>query len=195
MTANPRDCPISPQAILFVCEMCFTQRYNTASPGCWLLLPAPPDPQNKPLSPQSTSWGTKANQDGALGRVGAHGQGRGLPQPTRSPLESSGMRLTALSTSTRSFCSEGRYSALMVTAPYFSELASSCTVQRSIRSRACVMGYRGAEGHPLGCNKPQRRGKPTPKAPGLGEPMVGKCCSGGVHQQRGGLGKGLGAAS
>lgn len=38
------------------------------------------------------------------------------------------MRLVALSTSTWSFCSEGRYRALMVTAPYFSELVSSWTV-------------------------------------------------------------------
>lgn len=49
----------------------------------------------------------------------------GTPAHPHSPLESSGMRLTALSTSTRSFCSEGRYSALIVTAPYFSELVSS----------------------------------------------------------------------
>lgn len=38
------------------------------------------------------------------------------------------MRLVALSTSTRSFCSKGRYRALMVTAPYFSELVSSWKV-------------------------------------------------------------------
>lgn len=38
------------------------------------------------------------------------------------------MRLVALSTSTWSFCSEGRYRALMVTAPYFSELVSSWAV-------------------------------------------------------------------
>lgn len=106
-----------------------------------------------PFFPKSTSLDAKANQDrvpvlqalpapllprGVRGprtrgsRGGwdspAHPQGgpRAVGSPTHPhpPLESSGMRLTALSTSTRSFCSEGRYAALIVTAPYFSELVS-----------------------------------------------------------------------
>lgn len=59
------------------------------------------------------------------------------------------------------------------------------------------MRYRvlgGVKGHPLGCNKPQRQGKPTPNSPRTGEPtvrrrVVGKCCSGGVPQQGGGSGR------
>lgn len=65
------------------------------------------------------------------------------------------------------------------------------------------MRYRvfgGVKGHPLGCNKPQRQGKPTPNSPrtggahgaqeGGGEMLPWWCPS-----ARRGLGKALGAAS
>lgn len=102
------------------------------------------------------------------------------------------MRLVALSTSTRSFCSEGRYRALMVTAPYFSELVSSWAVGYKDKD-AVLHPHQGEDAQgvaeaqqefwgtwvcwtPLGCIEPppaQYCDKTCPNSPRTGR-VVGK---------------------
>lgn len=121
------------------------------------------------------------------------------------------MRLVALSTSTRSFCSEGRYRALMVTAPYFSELVSSWAVGYRDKDAVLHPHHEGdAQGvaeaqqefwgtrvcwNPLGCIEPlllNAVGKPAPTAPGLGGwwgnstfPQAGPVSKGGMWKGAG----------